>query len=254
MTSTDIRPLPVYIHINKNGGTSVRQLLQANLARQRIFDTVVPRRWGLDGRPRSVHSQDGVVQGELAELWRRQWKLDCFASNLPFGIHEVIVRPCEYFAAVREPLDRVLSLWSDTYRARSTSQLWRSWEENDFDLARIVVGPSGIALCNDQTRMLTGLRQRKINLEHVSEAVANLETRFSVVGCFEEMPAFADRLCRHYRWSKASIKHLNAGSREGIEMLSKTDLELLRASNEYDLQLYEEIRHRWGRLQRSAMV
>jgi hypothetical protein len=249
MISSNTCPLPVYIHISKNGGTSVRQLLQASLRPDSLLDTVVPQRWGLDNRPRSVHSQDSVVQGELTDVCDQQWRLACFASNLPFGLHEVIDRPCEYFTVVREPLSRVLSLWSDAYRARRTSRLWAAWEKLDLDLEKIQHSPCGTALFNDQTRMLTGLRQHEVGSEHVSDALANLEESFSVVGCFDDMPGFAERVCQHYGWKRMPIGHLNGGIGEGLDLLSDADLELLQAGNRFDLLLYEDVKAHWLRVE-----
>lgn len=242
MTSNDVQPLPVYVHINKAGGTSVRQMLQDGLLEDRLLDTLVPRRWGLDNLPRSVHSQDPVVLGEVAELRERQWDLDCFASNLPVGVHELLDRPCEYFSVVREPIDRITSLWSDVYRARRTSQLWQEWAKLNLDISRILASPCGTPLRNDQVRMLTGLQCHEVKASHVVEAMENINRDFSVVGCFEDLPDFAERLQEHYGWKPAPLHHLNIGDRQGWELLSPEDLERLRAANEHDAALYERVR------------
>jgi hypothetical protein len=240
MTSSE-PPLPVYIHIHKNGGTSIREWLQAQVPSGRLVDTLIPRRWGADNLPRTVHSRDHVVQGEIADIRLRQHDLGCLAVNLPWGVHELIGRRCEYFAVLRPPLDRVCSLWSAAYRNRQHSRLWQSWERLDLDLHRILARPCGTALRDDQVRMISGSGEHEVTERHVDAALANLAATFSEVGVFEDLSGFTTRVGLRYGWSQDGLSHRNRGDQQGIDLLTAADLELLAAANRHDALLYEAV-------------
>src|SRR5215472_12954154 len=118
------KPLINFIHINKNGGTSIRHLLAKNYGREQYFDAMIQGRRGADGCAKTAHGLDVDVHEVISEIQSLQNALECAATNLPFGLHQYLDRPVSYFSFLREPVSRCLSYWFFAYRNRDIGGLW----------------------------------------------------------------------------------------------------------------------------------
>jgi hypothetical protein len=92
-------PLPIFIHIHKCGGSSLSAVMRRNLRHRSpelrpasCLDALQP--------PKLVHSilssaqRDGYVMGHIG-----------------YGSHRIFETPCSYFTMLREPRERLISLW-----------------------------------------------------------------------------------------------------------------------------------------------
>src|SRR5439155_1820640 len=108
--------LVCYVHINKNFGNTIRDVLDRNYGGRLAEYMVNGRRTRRADAARTVDSGDDDVRRVVDEIQRRQFAIDCLALNLPYGIHRYLNRPARYFTLLREPVDRCVSFWYWAYR------------------------------------------------------------------------------------------------------------------------------------------
>lgn len=229
--------LVCFIHINKNGGTSVRELLQRNYPADCLYEAMIQGRRSVDARPKTIDSLDEDVLQAVSEMQSKQRQLSCLATNLPFGIHKYLDRPVSYFTFLREPVSRCISYWNFAYRTRTTGKLWSKLKSCEFDLEKIRQTHTAYQFFNDQIRMVTGSSNPEPGMTELALAREILERDFVFAGGAERLTHCARFLAAKFSWTDASCGKCNVG--DHTAPLPPSAEKYFRDANEWDIRLYE---------------
>lgn len=91
--------LPIFIHIHKCGGSSLSALLRRNL------------RQPLPQLCASGEIDELKPPGLVASILRTARRDGFVMGHLGYGTHRIFSSPCRYFTMLREPRQRIISLW-----------------------------------------------------------------------------------------------------------------------------------------------
>jgi len=186
-----------------------------------------------------------------------------YTGHFPFGLHEWLSRPCYYMAIVREPIDRISSLYlyslqfretihqtmnqtgmslSDLFKKRMVADFYiefKPWIAGDESLAAFLRCESP-ELHNAMVRRFSGMSIDAGNPTKESLEIAkhNIEQYFSIVGIQERyqdtMQMVRDTFelnVTEYRVNKGPAKSnkvlkLNVGLKKRLKAMNKLDIEL----------------------------
>ncbi len=231
------RPLAYYVHINKNAGNTVMDVLDREYG-DRFADFLVPGRRAGD-KAKTVDSDDAVVRAVVAEALAVEDTLDCLAINLPYGIHRHLSRPVHYFTLLREPVSRCLSQWYWFYRNRDGGSAWATVESYDRDLERILADDAILQFSNDQTRFITGTADIRLTDEHLDLAKQLIAEEYRFVGAVERFSDSYRELASRLAWKQEEFEHLNPGDYSDLAVRPDRAVELFAAANDVDRRLHE---------------
>lgn len=247
-----------FIHIPKSAGTSLRAAIVA--------------RGAGNVRLRPIYSQ-----ADHARLLQHRDHIPRNAlmfGHFSFGLHRVIADDTpEYATVLRDPVERVVSLYHHHLRFPSSS-FHKLLNERHYSLSDFVLSGLTPETNNEVVRNLTasygripllcdqmanawwratrGIGTRQITQRaHLRHAQANAERFFVHVGC---VPKLQETVHFMERWTSLPLGSLeppmeNAFSGEREE-LGPSTLRVLENANELDLELYELAMS--GRLLRSS--
>lgn len=214
----------VFLHVPKTAGTSLRNVLQ------------------------QVYGDEGLVvlyppysEEQLSEAGQRLHNAKALYGHLSFGIHEHLGIEARYVAFLRDPVQRVLSLYGhmarnpnsgyyEQIRAGMTLEglLESVWQGNNH-MVRILSGHPGTDHLDDE--------------QVLDLALENIERHFAFVGISEEFEASVDRLAQHLEWPRIySIPWLNSKPDSDPHSAADQTLERIRDYNRLDLKLYQWVR------------
>jgi hypothetical protein len=228
-----------FMHIDKNAGTSVRQILRMNYPVETLLEAQPLGRMGVDGRPKTVGGLDEDVYQFISEVQNRQHRIQCVAANLPYGLDRFVDPPVRYFTFLREPVSRCVSYWYFAFQTRRTAPLWSVLENYDFDLRRILQDGAAYQLTNDQVRMITGCSAPDPGETEFKAACQIIEERFVLAGAVDYMDACIRVLASRLAWRQVSSVRLNVGTKTDVSILPASADRYFREANEWDVRLYE---------------
>jgi len=252
------RPTLVFHHIRKTGGTSLKDIIDANLADAERRDIYVPE----DPRPEHVREWWTTWLEELTEVERR--RLRCVAGHSTAGLGSLLPR-AEMFCVIRNPVDRVLSrYWFTAKREESVPpRSILAWPlEQIFE--RLGGGhtgdtkrhAAGSQFFNGQARLLLENRHDVSELAF-SEAPGPDADRwrarlFEIVdeqylaGVTEQFDAFVAELERRYGWRRPEVEPQKVNrSRPRAKDLPEELIAVIRSYNWLDAELHAHVAERW---------
>jgi Sulfotransferase domain len=226
----------IFVHLGRTGGTTMRwEVFYKCVDRKLIYavDTNEPPTLG------------GTVEQLLAMPRKEQEKLRIIVGHMPFGLREQLPWPetWHYVTLVRDPMARALS---DYYQAR------HSETRNVHDLAlrctleeyiRSGEGLTFNGMCQLLSNEFYGTKFENPEAMFL-EALKNAKD-CSFIGLTEAYDESLRRLCRLCGWEVPPINPRNVLTPKNL-VLSDSERGLLRASNAYDLILYEHCRRRFA--------
>ncbi len=234
-------PLTYYLHIFKNAGNTMREMLWRNRGQGEFIDEMVHGRLDQNGVPKTFDSEDHSI-GQLRELIVDNAELlEYVTADLPYGIHRYLTRPVRYLALVREPVDRLTSYWYFAYKHRPRSAMWDTLESYDFDVRAAVEAGGLIQYSNDQTRCLLGSTSLVLGADDLEEAKELIRTRYELIGTVRRLPDFLAELGRRFGWAApapADLPRLNASDRSDASVLPARAIAAFAELNEVDAGLY----------------
>jgi hypothetical protein len=235
-------PLLCYIHINKNFGNTIRDVLDRNYPGRLGEFMVHQRKSAATAGPKTVDSPDDDVRSAIAQVRQLGSVIDCVAINLPYGIHRALDRPVRYFTFLREPVERCISYWYWAYgrRGRGPGSIWHTVESMDFDLARILETNALPQFRNDQTRFVTGTGNVQVTADDFAYAQHLIREKYAFVGAVERFAACHRLLAGRLGWTDLRYGHLNPADRSDRSALPPRAGKLFREYNDVDVRL-----HRW---------
>lgn len=216
----------IFIHIPKTAGSTLRPIMDRHYPRHVIRK--------LDFLPRDL---DAFL--ELPDQARSQIRL--LQGHFPFGLHEQLAVPVDYLTILRDPVDRIISMyfWIRVNHEHVLNKVVRSMSLKEF-------ADSGFDITtNHQTSLISGL---VANPENNAVAIArnHLETEFTAFGLNERFDEslllFKQRLgWKHIFYSRRNVTK----SRPRRNEVPASVLETIQRRNSLDLELYEFARQRF---------
>lgn len=239
-SSSSEKKTVIFLHLPKTAGTTLRYIIQWQYRPDKTYELY---RSGYFAN--LSHAQ--MLERFRSVFQNRSSAIGIVNSHLGFGLHEYIKRPCVYITYLRNPVDRVISLYKYYQRHRHLSY-------NDFN--RFIESHSSAR--NGMTRSLSGClltdqlsasNEREVQekgkafqaTEMLEVAKHNLQERFVVVGLMENFDESLMLLKRKLGWEIPLYYKNNVGtnSLDRLKSLPPATLEAIVKNNEADLQLYE---------------
>lgn len=239
-----------FIHIAKNGGTSVRGMLPAS---EKIYQFMLHGRTLPDGNAKIPSSLDSEIDSHLTEVWMRQQTLGVVVGNMAFGLHEFLDRPVAYSCLLRDPIERCKSYWYDLWRNKGTSSLWQSIRASDFDLCVFANRPESAPFRNDQVRLIAGSANQEIDAEHYEQAQHNLAKHFEFVGLTRTLDTSVIGLASILGLEATGrFQRRNIGNYAATPPLPRSGFGVLEDLNQWDRRLFEWAESRYGSIHSSS--
>jgi len=231
-------PLPVFVHVLKTGGTSVREAFYANAKGRPFLDVLlqVPGE-DLHGLPLGWHTRHQDVTGLVGAARKHQHELAYLLVNLPYGVHRYLSRDVCYLSMLREPVARAVSYLYFTHN--NHPEVWDRFVALDLDAERLVSEASAFTLANAQIRALTGITDIWLDKSHLEHAQTVVRNEFGFVGAIERFDESLDRLADLLGWANRPHPRLNIGDYRDAGLVPSRTIDQLRALNEYDAALHE---------------
>jgi hypothetical protein len=239
------RELVYFLHIEKNAGTTTRNILARNYSPSECYGAPPLGRASVAGGAKTIDSIDNDVFEVVSEIQNRQQTLACVSANLPFGIDKYLDRPVAYFTFLREPVQRCISYWYFAFQNRCRSPLWSILEGYDFDLTRILGDGAAYQFTNDQVRMISGISSPSPAASDFDAAREIIEERFFLAGTVDCFDRSLEMLAHRFRWHNTSYARLNVGTKTDRSLLPAGAARHFYDANDMDIRLYEWVVHQY---------
>jgi hypothetical protein len=234
--------IPLFLHIPKTGGTTLTNCIFDQHEADENYESeegyLVN---GIYYYPDGFHkSPDPVVPaGVKLALGRRD--IRAVVGHFSFGIHQYVNRPWTYVTLLRNPVDRVLSLYYHIRRYEDAE--FHEVVSGGLSIEDFVLHLSCKEADNDQTRRISGLEPEfgACSISTLDRAKDNLRRYFSVAGvteCFDETVVLIKRTLGWVH-EPYYLPGLVNKDRPASVSLPQKSLNAILERNELDTQLYD---------------
>lgn len=235
-------------HIPKCAGTTLRTILE----RQYPLADIYKIKSDIRGDQTRLRQMDVVHKRTLRAVF----------GHYHYGLHEALApgQPFDYVTVLRDPVLRVVSLYSYTrtesplhYLAKAA----RKMDLHDFATSGVTwQSDNGMVrqLCGADRFKMTATRQqvpyddcvipfREVTREHLEAAKRNLDT-FALVGFVEHFGRFLARMQARFSWRIPAYRNRNV-SRERVTPNAR-EVRAITELNQFDFELYNWAMKREG--------
>jgi hypothetical protein len=216
-------PTILFLHIGKCGGTSLREAVREALPSDRrafIYDPA--------DNPGALTVADLEA---LSDAHKRQLRI--VMGHFAYGLDETLPQPSKYVTMVRNPVDRVASMWAFFGRHYPVAT-------GGLSLVEWATHSGHLQTDNEMVRLISGRDPAygEVGHEDLGIALHNLESAFGDVLVFERYGSSIERLERLLRVRLPHVERLNAAPQR--TNISPEDRALIADANRYDMALYEQ--------------
>jgi galactose-3-O-sulfotransferase len=224
----------IFLHIPKTGGMT--------------FSALAARQFP----QAAVHRINGRLAAGRAELMalpeERRRGIRYVYGHVPFGLHECLPRPAVYVTLLRDPVDRIVSIY---YYARRRPEwgLHRQIVEQQLSLDDFVASDAAAEFHDQQTRMLSGVDEPLGAAQSLETARRNLSERFALAAPAQRFDE-AVLLCRRlFGWRNVFYARANVNRhRPRLDEIPRATIAAIERKNLLDLELYGIVRRRFDEL------
>jgi hypothetical protein len=216
----------VLVHIQKTAGTTLRRILERRYPPESIYHCYLKT---------NQEARDGFAQLP-AEAKHR---VRCVLGHVYFGFGELVPSPVTYLTILRDPVERILSLYHYILR-QPDHRLHAEMTAQHTTLEEFVSRDDEVEVNNMQTRMIAGyLGDGAVPPEMIAAAQANLENRFLLAGITERFDEFLMLINRELAWPREFFESKNVDpNRSHRTNLPDSVVDTINAHNQLDLDLY----------------
>jgi hypothetical protein len=222
-------PVVLFLHIPKAGGSTLGEYVYNQCCAPESSDEdplsagVAYLEYGF------IKPPELAVPEHVVNLLSRR-DLRAVVGHFWFGLHEHVARPSRYVTLLRDPVERVVSLY---YYAKL---------EETMSLEEFARKPPFREVDNDQVRRIAGVNPPVGECTHAMLDLAreNLRRHFDVVGTTERMDETLAQLNVKLGWNREVVsfpRNVNA-ARPSSSVLTREAVEAVRARNELDYELW----------------
>ena len=232
VTKRVAKPTVLFMHIPKTAGTAFREAIAQNFLLSEIA-YLYP-------------TPPGFLVSDLRALpldQRRRFRM--IMGHFQFGMDEALPQKSEYITIVREPTARVLSQYA--YLRHWQPELVSDASGRLLTLEQVFEARLSTDFDNTLVRCFSGVYERDyppgtLTEAILDEAVANMRTRFSVIGHQEASSQAFAQLQEQYGWSADhALPSVNLGALYSSEEPGAQLEAAIRHYNRWDFLLYERI-------------
>ena len=229
-----------FMHIPKTAGTSMRLLLE------KVFN-----------EKQRVYLYGGEPPGITLEAFRElpndvKERIRLVYGHFRFGVHEWLPQKARYITMLRDPVDRVASLYY-FYKRHPGSKQHQMIVEDALSLEAFVFNGRFLQTDNEMVRQLSGIgRFRNVRHGECSEEVLdmawrNIEDHFEWVLFMDDMQRSLVKLGEILGRTVKDIGQENVNkTRQPIESIDPLILEKIEAFNRFDRALYDRAKRAFG--------
>jgi len=221
-------PTVLFLHIPKAGGQTLGEIVDSQARDEAVPDDGVLKAGVAYLSYGFLKERPLEVPGHVLPLLQRE-DLRAVIGHFWYGLHEQVARPSVYVTALRDPVERVLSLYYYT-------RLHDSITLDDF-----IANPPFREVDNDQTRRIAGVDPEigGCTSDMLEMAKENLR-RFAVAGTIERLDEMLPLLQQRLGWRRPFAwypRNVNP-DRPAASALPPATIAAIRKRNELDCELW----------------
>jgi len=240
-SNQDVNELLIFMHIPKTGGTTLSHILKKQ------YQNAV---CGGGSQNHTIKRLSNLSEKEAEDT-------KCIWGHIPFGIHHYFSRPYSYITILRDPIERVISMYY--YLSNNPKIKWI----DDMSFKEFI-NHDGVKskIENLQTRLLSWESQvvdyerteenitrfvleSKQDVPNLRRAKKNLEQYFSIVGITEMFNESISLMKHELGWGNINYRNKNVNfNRPKQEQLSSRIVNIIKEKNILDLKLYNYTKKR----------
>lgn len=218
----------LFCHLPKCGGTSFADIIkQEYRASQRLFLYKVEEL-----------NYPEPSQQFLEHFRRIRARVQVIYGHFKFGMHRFLGVSPWYASILREPVDRVVSLYHHYERDPATSLEWHERIKAGLSLKEF----ARLAR-NHMTDLLSGSIDGSVDEAMLIQAKDNIRKYFVAIGTSDNMDEVLRVLSRRFSWRHHDIPILNVRTQPRVEIDEETRA-IIADNNRLDTALYEWVRTR----------
>jgi hypothetical protein len=233
----DEDPVVIFLHIPKTAGSTLNRIIGRQYSLENICSIY----------PGSATVPGGIVLSSASELTTLseadQSRIHLLRTHMSFGIHKYLSAPATYFTLLRDPIERIISLY---YFVSSLPEPLRPdyFPGDDMSLQDWIKKKVAIDVDNAQTRMLSGglhaVPFGQCTEEDLRRAKQNLKNHFAVVGLTKRFDETLLLLKRTLGWQEALnyTRQNVTKKRPKRDDLPTESLAVISDANRLDIELY----------------
>ena len=249
------RPVVLFLHLPKTAGTTLESVIYGQFDEGEDGYWRRPPGWVIPGAYRYFDVWL-VAENGLASFFRDSpaeppgQAVDLIAGpdvkvvmgHFSFGIHELLPGPTTYVTMLRDPVDRVVSLYHHLLEHPEDTPYHQEMSRNADSLERFVTAARCKETDNDQTRRIAGEDPPfgACTPALLHRAKENLAAHFSVVGITERFDESLMLMVRTLGWDRITsyLPHFVNPKRKQRAEIPPDELDAVRGCNELDIELY----------------
>jgi len=216
----------IFLHLPKTAGSSLKTVFENQYKPSEIINVYSPE-------------EEKIMQEKKEEI-------AIVSGHFPFGLHNKYYSDAKYITILRDPVERVISLYYFIKRT-PTNQFHEKINSENISLKDFVLNDEMLKeVYNLQTKFIAGLNgyvsEEMITMETYNKAVQNIENHFIVTGLTERFDETILMMKNELNWSYPVYIKQNVAKKKEKPEVSDEIRKLIIERNEYDIKLYDYVK------------